>query len=309
MTEQAAISLKLPPGRAWAVGVSGGADSVALLLLLTERRDIRLHVVHLDHELRGADSDGDGEFVRRLAATLNLPIELAKRSAIEPAMGELPSNPSARYRAVRLELFRRVVDGNKLDGVILAHHADDQAETVLQRLIRGSPPAGLAGMAADQTIDGLRIVRPLLTVGRRKLRDFLAARQQQWREDASNQTDDYLRNRLRKMLALRPELTDALLELSASCRALNDWVHRTAPQLPLVFSTSALAALPTILAAHSAKNWLVERGSPVEDLSGEVVDRLVSMAADAATPHAQEFPEKLMVRRRGGQIFLHADKF
>jgi tRNA(Ile)-lysidine synthetase-like protein len=260
-------------------------------------------VLHLDHELRGAESDGDGEFVRRLAGTLKLPLELARRSEIEPSMRELPSNPSARYRAVRLELFRRVVDGNKLDGVILAHHADDQAETVLQRLIRGSPPAGLAGMAADQTIDGLRIVRPLLTIRREQLRAFLAVQQQQWREDASNQADDYLRNRLRKMLAVLPELTDGLLELSASCRALNDWVHRNAPQLPPVFSTADLAALPTILAAHSAKNWLVERGCPAEDLSGEVVDRLVSMAADAATPHAQEFPGKLTVRRRGGQIF------
>jgi hypothetical protein len=173
----------------------------------------------------------------------------------------------------------------------------------LQRLIRGSPAAGLAGMAGDQTIDGLRIVRPLLTIRRQQLRAFLAAHQQQWREDASNQADDYLRNRLRKLLAGRPELTDALLELCASCRALNDWAHRTAPQLPPVFSTTALASLPTIVAAHSAKNWLVERGSPVEDLSGEVVDRLVSMAADAATPHAQEFPGKLTVRRRGGQIY------
>jgi tRNA(Ile)-lysidine synthase len=279
---------------------------VAQLLLLREQAGGALRVVHLDHQLRGAASTADGEFVRELAARLRLPFDIARRSDIEAAMQNLPPNPSARYRAARLELFRRIVTAHQLDGVILAHHADDLAETVLQRLLRGSPAAGLPGMSADMKVDGLRIVRPLLAVRREQLRAFLSVRHQHWREDASNQADDYLRNRLRKILAARPQLTDALLELAIACRELNEWVHRTAPQLAAAFPANSLSALPAILAAHSAKNWLISRGSPPDELTREVLHRLINMAADLATPHAQQFPGNLMVRRRGGQIFSPA---
>src|SRR5581483_12515163 len=94
----------VPPG-AWAVGVSGGADSVALLLLLAGRGDLALHVVHLNHETRGPESDGDERFVRDLAGRLNLPCVAARRSEVEPALDDLAANPSARYRAARMALF------------------------------------------------------------------------------------------------------------------------------------------------------------------------------------------------------------
>src|SRR5688572_17488726 len=100
------------PG-AWAVGVSGGADSVALLALLHDRLvrrgDLRLHVVHLNHQTRGESSDADARLVRDLAERRGLPCTVALRSDVEPGITKPPSNPSARYRAARLALFRRVV--------------------------------------------------------------------------------------------------------------------------------------------------------------------------------------------------------
>src|SRR6185437_3878431 len=164
----------LPPG-AWAVGVSGGADSVALLLLLCAREDLSLHVVHLDHQTRGDDSTGDARFVRELAERLHLRCTVALRSDVEATMSDLPGNTSSRYRAARIALFRKVVEEEDLAGVILAHHADDQAETVLHRLLRGSGPTGLAAMERATNIGGLRIVRPLLSVARETLRAFLAS--------------------------------------------------------------------------------------------------------------------------------------
>src|SRR5687767_3787007 len=102
------------PAGAWAVGVSGGADSVALLTLLHERvrqrGDVSLHVAHLDHQLRGPDSAADARFVEELAARLGLTCTVATRDAVEAGARELPANPSSRYRAARLALFRRVVD-------------------------------------------------------------------------------------------------------------------------------------------------------------------------------------------------------
>src|SRR6266699_2229302 len=111
----------IPPG-AYAIGVSGGADSVALLTLLHSRRpDFRLHVVHLNHETRGPDSDADARLVQDLAAQLALPCTVARLSEI--TLTETIPNPSARFRAARMALFARVVAEHNLNGVILAHHA------------------------------------------------------------------------------------------------------------------------------------------------------------------------------------------
>jgi len=300
----AAQAIQLPslPQGGWAVGVSGGADSVALLLLLREQTSIPLHVVHLDHELRGEASRGDAVFVADVAGKLKIPATIERRSAIEPHLTQLPANPSARYRAIRLTLFKRVVGQHQLQGVLLAHQCDDVAETVLQRLLRGSGTAGLRGIAADSVLDGLRIVRPLLAVRRKALREFLESRQQIWREDASNQSDDYLRNRLRKLLADKPSLTDALLVLSQACGDLAEWTERTAPSLAEVFAAKTLNSLPTILARQSARNWLLETGVASEELTPDGVDRLILMSADAASPPVHQFPGGVTVRRRAGKI-------
>jgi tRNA(Ile)-lysidine synthase len=294
--------LNLPEPGAWAVGVSGGADSVALLLLLNDRPDFRLHVVHLNHELRGPASEADARFVEALARKLGLPSHVRRRSEIEPSLDHLPTNASAAYRAARLAWFWRVVHEQQLAGVLLGHHADDVAETVLHRLLRGSGPAGLAGIAPQITIDGLRIARPLLGVRRQALRDLLRQRGQDWREDASNLTDHYLRNRLRKLLGARPELTDALLELAQACRQLNQWTRAAAPTLDAAFPAAQLARLPPILARQSARRWLITAGAPAQLVTGPVLDRLLAMAADAATPRIRQFPGSLRVCRRARMI-------
>ena len=116
---EAAVAADRVPSGAWAVGVSGGADSVALLHLLAARHDLRLVVAHLNHELRGDESDEDERFVQRLGKSLNLPVESARASSLrsDPL---LPTNPSARYRRLRFICFEDVVQANHLDGVILA---------------------------------------------------------------------------------------------------------------------------------------------------------------------------------------------
>src|SRR5256885_1280515 len=130
MSSELEKAMDAVPAGAWAVGVSGGAGSGALLALLRERGGIRCHVVHLDHETREGASAGDARFVADLCEAWGVQCTIARRSEIEPAAAELPANPSARFRALRLALFRQVCDSHELAGVILAHHADDQAETI-----------------------------------------------------------------------------------------------------------------------------------------------------------------------------------
>jgi tRNA(Ile)-lysidine synthetase-like protein len=290
--------LAIPAGK-WAVGVSGGADSVALLLLLHRRPDLQLHVVHLDHETRNGQSAHDAAFVADLAARLHLPATITLRSQVNsPPL----KNLSAKFRAARIALFKQVVNSQQLNGVILAHHADDQAETVLQRLLRGAGPTALTGMSPKTTIDGLCILRPLLQIPSSDLRQFLKNQNQPWQQDISNTSPKYLRNRLRPILAADPALRNSLLDLAAACRRLRQWLRKNAPTLPQQFSVDVLASLPPPLARQSARRWFLDRNIPPGRITTIACDRLIAMAADAASPPRQHFPAGLLVRRRRGII-------
>ena len=292
----------VPPGN-WAVGVSGGADSVALLLLLKERSDLSLHVAHMDHQTRGGESAVDAGFVACLAEKLVLPYAIGNRSDVESVMPALEKNTSSRFRSARFAFFRQLIGTENLRGVLLAHHADDQAETVLQRLLRGAGPAGLAGMMPTSTVQGLKIMRPLLRINSSQLRDYLRSQSQTWREDSSNRSMVYQRNRLRMWLRNNPGLREHLLNLQGASSKLRIFLERNAPILPDIFSTRALAELPQPIARRSACRWLMSHGVPPDEMSDAIADRLIEMASDAASAPRSDFPRSLRVCRRQGNIF------
>ena len=179
------------------VGLSGGADSVALLLLLLDS-GAEVAAVHVNHGLRGAESDGDEAFVRALCSRLNVPLLVYR--------ADPPENPGEGWaREVRYGFFRTALQEMQADALVLAHHRDDQAETLLLHLLRGAGLTGLTGMAADITVDGMRILRPLLAYSREELRAYLKERGQPWREDGSNADSRYLRNALRNDVLPRLE--------------------------------------------------------------------------------------------------------
>ncbi|HEX8339288.1 MAG TPA: tRNA lysidine(34) synthetase TilS, partial [Tepidisphaeraceae bacterium] len=301
-----AAAAALPAGR-YAVGVSGGADSVALLRLLRARNDCHGVVVHLDHELRGDDSAADARFVADLAGEMGWPAVIEKRSAIaaggeaEVAVRTDPANAHAAYRAARHRLFARVAAGHGVDAVLLAHHADDQAETVLLKLLRGGGIESLAGMRPATAIGPLRVVRPLLNVPAAVLRDYLRAIGQPWREDTSNADPRYRRTLVRQFLSRHPGLTGPLCDVARVARAYADAVERLAPLLPEVFETDVLAALPPPLARRAARRWLAAHGGRADDLSRSVCDRLLRQAAGVG-PARQHYPGGTLVQRRNGRI-------
>jgi tRNA(Ile)-lysidine synthetase-like protein len=293
----------LPAGR-YGVGVSGGADSTALALLLSRRTDCHVVLIHLNHELRGNESDDDEGFICDLAAELGRTIVVARRSALASWENTSTANPSARYRQLRLALFREVAEVHDLDAIALAHHADDQAETVLLRLARGSGPIGLAGMGERATVSGVPIVRPLLRVRSDDIRLYLRSIDQSWREDSSNRTAAYRRNVLRAHLQTDPALTPILCELADQCRALREALDRAAPHLPERFPCALLKDLPPLIAEHAARRWLAERGCDPNLLSNDTCARLVRQATDPTAPLRQHFPGKRLVRRRKGHLFI-----
>ena len=180
------------------VGVSGGADSVALLLLLLELREklgIVVSVAHLNHKLRAKASDADEQFVAKLAAKHGLvfhgeSVDVAARAKREKA------NLEDAARRTRYEFFAKLVTEGKLDRVAVAHTADDQAETVLAHILRGTGLAGLGGIHPRTE----SVVRPLLGARRAELRKYLRSKKQKWREDATNRDTARMRARIRKKL-------------------------------------------------------------------------------------------------------------
>jgi tRNA(Ile)-lysidine synthase len=186
------------PGAILVVALSGGADSTALLDLLSRLPgyNLRLVAAHLNHSLRGEESDGDEAFCRELAARYAVPFEV-RRVDVRRMADEGRLNLEDAGRRARIEFLDEIRRKYGAGAVALAHHADDQAETVLMRLLRGSGITGLSGMAYRNERG---YVRPLLDITRSELLPYLCLRGLEWREDASNSDTTYLRNRIRHQL-------------------------------------------------------------------------------------------------------------
>jgi tRNA(Ile)-lysidine synthetase-like protein len=285
----------------WVVGVSGGCDSTALLrLICLHAPGLAPVVVHVNHQLRGRESDGDAAFVVDLCSTLG--VECHVERLLERA--DKPSKfSSASLRGLRQRIFAEHVARRRAAGVLLAHHADDQAETVLLRLLRGGEPIGLAGIAASTSIAGVRYERPLLSIRRESLESFLVGLGQAWREDASNMSMKSARNRVRAFLHGRPDLIDPLNKIATTAFALRRWLREHTPDLPNPFHTSDLADLPALL-ARSAVRRRLRSHVDADAILPELVGRLIDMATDAASPARFTLPGGVEARRKKGQVWL-----
>ena len=207
------------PGDTLVVALSGGADSTALLDLLSRlpEYNLRLIVAHLNHCLRGAESDADEEFCRRVAARHALPFEV-RRIDIGSMASESRLNLEDAGRRARIAFLDEVAGRHGAAAVALAHHADDQAETVLMRLLRGSGTTGLSGMAYR---NNRGYVRPLLEISRSEIEQYLHGRGLNWRDDASNSDTTYLRNRIRhQLMPLLEEYNPAIRSRLAATAAI-----------------------------------------------------------------------------------------
>jgi tRNA(Ile)-lysidine synthase len=234
----------LKPGLRLAVGVSGGADSVALVRALAERSKqlgLVLHAAHLHHGLRGEEADGDLAFARALAVELGLPFHEA-RVDVGTAAKEQGETIEEAARRLRYRWFRQLMASGEVEAVATAHTRDDQAETVLAKILRGAWTEGLSGIYPVIEFPEGRIVRPMLGATRAEVEAYLLALGQGWREDSSNRYLTYTRNRIRhELLPLlegwNPQLREHLAQMSVLARDEEAWwqaeLARLAPQLVL----------------------------------------------------------------------------
>ncbi len=179
------------------VGISGGADSVGLvklLLAIRKKFDLQLHLVHINYNLRGEDSKGDENFVRDFAKEHNLTLDVINyQEGLKKG-----KNLEEYLRDFRYEQFEKIRVKKNFDWTVVAHHQDDQIETFLINLFRGSGVDGLKGMLSKN--QERKIIRPVLNFSKKDIIEFLEATEQNWREDHTNRENVFLRNKIRNIL-------------------------------------------------------------------------------------------------------------
>ncbi|MFD0677121.1 MULTISPECIES: tRNA lysidine(34) synthetase TilS [unclassified Paenibacillus] len=221
------------------VAVSGGPDSVALLhvlFALSEQWKWRLSVAHLNHGFRIEESEREAAFVSELAARLGLPVEIAHVSVPE-YIKETGKNSQSAAREIRYRFLHEAAVRFKANRIALAHHADDQAETVLMRLLRGTGPSGLTGIPKRREEKELELVRPLLRIYKTEILDYCRNQHLSYCIDSSNLDSKYVRNEIR--LELMPslqkqyneQLPQALNRLSELMTAEDDYMQAQARAL------------------------------------------------------------------------------
>jgi tRNA(Ile)-lysidine synthase len=280
-------------GQRLLVALSGGADSVALLLIARELErggDLVLAgAAHLNHQLRGADADEDERFCEALAARLGVRL-LSDRVDVAALAEEQRRSVEVAAREARYAFLERAADACGADVIATAHTKDDQAETFLLRLLRGAGSRGLAGIRPRTG----RIIRPLLDVERATLRDYLAAHGQAFREDASNADVSIPRNRVRHELLpllesrFSPAVADVLAREAALARQDEEYLREEAIKLArrivqeneaITIDAEGLIAAPRALGSRVARAAL-ERFAGGRSITFDQVEWLLALAAD-----------------------------
>lgn len=292
------------------VGVSGGADSVALLRILKELEYV-VGVAHLNHGLRGADSDGDEQFVAELSSRLGVPF-FTRRIAIQPTDG----NIEAAGRVARKEFFRTVCNEHGFTKIAIAHTRDDRIETCLLHLLRG---AGLEGMVSMSPVNGITI-RPLIESSHEEVCRYLLDAKQEWRTDATNLDTTFSRNRLRHEFI--PKLAESfnprLVEtLSRTVELLQDedewmrelagnWLAKHSGQVSksegVAVNTAALNVAPLALARRAIRMALRQAGSDLVDVSFDRIESIRSLLADGKSGKTIQMPGGFVAERTFDQL-------
>jgi tRNA(Ile)-lysidine synthase len=311
------------------IAVSGGGDSMALLVLINDLRwelGLRLAVLHFNHRLRGAESDADEEFAAGATRDLLLPFYRESQD-VKAAARSKSGNIEEAARQLRYAFFERAAAAGQVTRVATAHTLDDQAETVMGRILRGT---GVAGLGAIREIRGL-VVRPLLSIERTELREFLVSRGVKWREDATNLDETRLRARLRHSLLpllkrdYSPRVSVRLAELARLVQAeerfweaLTEDSFRRHAQAgedsismevrDLLLPLGAKDGLPMaqMEAQYALAGRLVTRISrtlaPSCRLSARQINQVLGLASSGESSHRIQLPDGVLVRREFSQI-------
>lgn len=306
LTEETLRACRLNGREAVVCAFSGGPDSTALLLELKRLRDEQrigpLYAAHFEHGIRGREAREDLSFCRALCLSLGIPLFSESGDAPALAAGEGLSLETAA-RKLRYAFLRRLKEALGAEVIALGHHRDDQAETVLLHLVRGSGMTGLTGMSARSG----DLIRPLLGAGRQDILAYLEDRRQPYRLDSTNLSADHSRNRLRQegmaaLTALNPRASEHIAACADKLRAENEYLDGLARQALADShgSRDALARLPQVLQNRAA---LLLLRQVTEDFTEADVTRLMELFS---LPSGRTVPlrGRFMARADGDRLII-----
>ncbi len=312
----------LQPGGSWVVGLSGGPDSTLLLhtlRALSERGELRwrLHGAHLHHGLRGAEADADVNFVTALASELGIPLHV-EHADVPAAVATDGGSTEEVARTLRYAFLERVALQTGSELVAVAHHADDNAETVLHRICRGTGLRGLAGIHELRAIrpgSQIRLVRPLLAQRRTTIEQLCALRGLQTRTDSTNRSPEFTRGRIRHVVMpllqeqLNPQVADALLRLSEHARWLGSYLEDAAARTfdslvvsegpdHLILNTHGLLGKQKIIQAEVVRRAVALVSPGEQDMGFAHVDAALRLAEDPGSGKEIHLPGRVVVRKQ-----------
>ena len=308
------------------LAVSGGADSTAMLRcfvasLQTCNASGKILIAHVNHAMRGRESDDDALFVRQLAERFGLPYY---ETLLTPEMFAADDSGSveAAARSLRYNFLRQTAEQNSLRYVAVAHNADDQAETILHRIIRGTGLAGLAGIPTVRRLgDVVTLIRPMLAFSRRQILAFLDAIQQPFRTDSSNAELHYTRNKIRNDLlpqlasGYNHTIVDALIRLGTQAA---EWAGHIKSQTDALYERvvtchanhvsvqlEPLAEVPPLLVRELfVMIWFRQRWHQ-RDMTFAHWERLAKMTLpQKPSSSKQTFPGSVIAERTNLQLIL-----
>jgi tRNA(Ile)-lysidine synthase len=304
------------------VAISGGPDSVALLRALHVLRikvKLELSAAHANHALRGEESEADERFVRELCERLDVPL-VCRRLPVPLPASERSEGIEATARELRQRFFADAALELGACFVATAHTADDQAETVLHRIIRGTGLAGLAGIQPSrQLAPGVKLIRPLLGLRRAGVIEYLAAVGQDFREDRSNRELTFTRNRLRHELIpylaehFNPQVAEALTRLAGLAADAQAAIDLQVDRLlrralirrnrqAVVLSATVLRRSPRFLVCGLLRRLWAEQSWPLQGMGQAELDRVASLVD--ANGSACDLPGGVRASRQRDRVVL-----
>ncbi len=301
------------------VAVSGGPDSVCLLHVLHElKNELHIHLVvaHFDHGLRPAEDESETAFVRGLAESLKLPFETAKGHLLAK---KTPGSREEVARNARYAFLERVTKKREAQKIALGHNLNDQAETILMRLLRGSGPSGLTGIPPCR--DG-SIIRPLIEIERPEIENYLKARKLVSVMDSSNLKTDYLRNKIRlELMPLleeqQPQLGHLLGQTAEILRDEDDYLERIAeawltkrmeptPHHTFRVPIASFLDLPTPLRRRVIRNLIGKVKKDLRRISWDHIEAIQRLAQAEKPQAALNLPGRLTVKRTYDHLIFSA---
>ncbi|MGA3171373.1 MAG: tRNA lysidine(34) synthetase TilS [Chthoniobacteraceae bacterium] len=302
----------VPRNRSILVAVSGGIDSVSLLHALVSDGIKKITVLHLNHRLRGSAAAGDAAFVKRLATRLGLPF-IALSTDVLAIARERKISIETAARQARYSFFAAAARQARCRTLVLAHHADDQAETFLFNLLRGGG-SGLGGMRPRtvRRVDGvqLEILRPWLAVWRAEIEAYARREKLRYREDASNLSPLHTRNRIRSRVL--PMLTkefdrdvrQSLWRAAEIFAAQQEWLAQSVPAYGDEIPIASIRTLPEALQRHAIHQWLSTHRIP--QISFTLIETIRALFPPGARPAKVNLPGGSHARRRAGKLFIES---